>query len=207
MRIKAAALAIAIFSIPLAVSAQIVVFNDDFESGLGQWTGKNLGAHSGAIVLDPFDPTNHVVTFLQPTSSGDIFSAEISVANGLLVALHFDYLCVALEDSEPGNHGGFVGYADDTVPFQGLGIWLVGTDPTSGADPILIDDGSWHTYAVTFDPYGEVIPLAGDVIRILLQDFKFPAGDVFFDNIRVELLGAVVVEESTWGRVKALYKP
>jgi len=132
--------------VPSSGEAQGVVFRDDFESGtLDQWTGKYFGPHSGIVVTDPLDGENLVVTFLQPTAGGDIFSDEFPVADGFLVTLSFDYLGLEVDGSEPGNFGGFIGYADDTIPSFGLGRWLAGTDGTSGADPILIDDGAWHS--------------------------------------------------------------
>jgi hypothetical protein len=198
------AAAILVVLIPLTVSAQ-VVFSDDFEGGLGQWSGKNLGGHSGVIVVDPHNPENHVVTFMQTTDRGDIFSQEIHVTNGEMLVLHFDYLGLPVVNSIPGSYGGFVGYADDTDPETQRGCWLAATDPISEADPILIDDGTWHSYTVIFDPYDIFTPVGG-VIRIKVQDHIDPTGDVFFDNFLVERLGPVATKESTWGRVKALYR-
>jgi len=61
-----------LFGAPLSAAT---VFYDDFESGsLSQWTGRNGGAHHGDIVVDSMDPANHVLTFNQLNSGGDIFS-------------------------------------------------------------------------------------------------------------------------------------
>jgi len=147
-----------------------------------------------------------VVTFLQPTAGGDIFSDEFPVADGFLVTLSFDYLGLEVDGSEPGNFGGFIGYADDTIPSFGLGRWLAGTDGTSGADPILIDDGAWHSYRISFDPYDETPPPANNVLRIIVEDFHAPPGDVFFDNIVVRTEQTVEVHPTSWGRIKASYR-
>ena len=71
---------------------------------LDQWTGKYFGPHSGIVVTDPLDGENLVVTFLQPTAGGDIFSDEFPVADGFLVTLSFDYLGLEVDGSEPGRN-------------------------------------------------------------------------------------------------------
>lgn len=194
----------AIMGVPQSTVSQVVLFSEDFQGTLAQWTGKSNGAHSGVIVADPLDPSNRVVTFSEATAFGDIFSVEFPVSNGELLTLSFDYLGLPVAGTIPGSHGGFVGYADETaVPI--VGRWLVGTDPISGADPILVDDGVWHTYTVTFDPYAFFTP-SDDRILLIVEDHISPVFDVFFDNFRVETNGVVSTEESTWGVIKGHFR-
>ena len=54
----------------------VPVITDDFESGLGGWTGKGGGAHDGIIVADPFNASNNVLTFTSLESAGEIFTVD-----------------------------------------------------------------------------------------------------------------------------------
>ena len=52
----------------------------------------------------------------------------------------------------------------------------------------LIEDGSWHSYSVTFAPSTLCVPTEG-TIRITIEDGEGPlsvAGDAYFDNIQLK---------------------
>lgn len=199
---------VAILLWPCAINAQTALFSEDFESDLSQWTGQDGGAYSAEIVVDPLDPSNHVVTFRERATYGDIFGTEFPVIQGMMYVMYLDYLGVpGGEGSDPDNLGGFAGYAEDTAtPIWGY--WLAGTFQFPDyPDVQLIDDGTWHSYAIVFNPYAVITP-ANNTIRVMLEDWDGGIGipgDAFFDNIRVELTGPVPVETATWGRIKAMY--
>src|SRR2546427_9051552 len=68
------------------------IFFDDFESGLGQWTGKSGGAHHGVTVADPLASGHgNVLAFTALNQAGDIFSTALLSGSGPLM-LSFDYL-------------------------------------------------------------------------------------------------------------------
>ncbi len=154
------------------------LFSENFEGDLSEWTGKNAGAHHGAIVVDPLDSSNSVLNFTQLNSGGDIFTslrAFASLTNEYI--LYFDYLGLAETGSIPGDLGGFVGYSK---AYPDTHVWLAGTQDTySGLDTYLIDDGNWHSYAIYFTE-------ASFPIHLMLEDFSGSlgiAGDAYFDSI------------------------
>ncbi len=85
------------------------LFEEDFETGLDGWIGKEGGPHSGILVVDPLRPSNTVLTFTETTTYGDIFGEFITPPSGVLT-LAFDYLGLEQEGSIPGDLGGFIGY-------------------------------------------------------------------------------------------------
>ena len=173
-------------------------FHEDFEDDLSQWVGKGEGAHNGVIVEDPLRPGNHVLTFTALNAGGDVFGSEVMVTPGQTYILMFDYLGLPDRGGQPGNLGGFVGFAEDT---PGQHRWPAGTALCCGGeDDPLIDDGEWHTYSIVIDPF-EPGPFysglpSGNTIRVMLEDFSGSggvAGDVFFDNIWLDIHAAVCV--------------
>ena len=173
-------------------------FHEDFEDDLSQWVGKGEGAHNGVIVEDPLRPGNHVLTFTALNAGGDVFGSEVMVTPGQTYILMFDYLGLPDRGGQPGNLGGFVGFAEDT---PGQHRWPAGTVLCCGGeDDPLIDDGEWHTYSIVIDPF-EPGPFysglpSGNTIRVMLEDFSGSggvAGDVFFDNIWLDIHAAVCV--------------
>lgn len=157
------------------------LFSDDFESGLSLWTGKYDGAHNGAIVVDPLDSENNVLTFGATNSGGDIFTvASFDLTPGQLYAVSFDYL--GQVNQIPGGSGGFAGLSAD---YPGSHLWYYGTNTTSGANPILVDDGQWHHYTYEF-----VAPLSiGSSVHLMFEDYNFGgrgvAEDAYFDNVSI----------------------
>jgi hypothetical protein len=166
----------------LAGNAQAtLLFSDDFESGLGQWTGTAMGSHNGILVADPYDGGNQVLAFSAQKGWGDIFSLDtFSSSTGYV--LSFDYLgsCAA------SDCGGYVGYSRD---FPGDHTWLYGTRTTSGAADVLQDNAGWQSYAFEF--------FAEGAIRLMLEDFVGIGGDAYFDNISLSAITLQALQPAT----------
>ncbi len=160
------------------------IFSEDFESGLSQWTGRQMGHHA-QIVDDPLNPGNKVVNFTETVAAGDIFSVPIPVVEGEEYQLRFDYLGLPQEGSQPGNLGGFIGVSDGAFRAE---IWLYGPaqNPATHLHD-LVEDGHWHSYSVTFTP-SAMFQLAEGTVYLLLEDgegdLSVP-GDAYFDNIEI----------------------
>ena len=171
---------ITIAAIASASSADIL-FSDDFENGLGQWTGKNGGPHNGVLVVDPFGSQNTVLSFNGLESGGDMFLANtLRIDPNETYRLSFDYLGLAQEGSRPDDTGGYVGFSVGTPD---LHTWHWATGAASNASDVLIDDGQWHSY--NFEFTGADLGI-GHTVRLMLEDFSGSAGvygDAYFDNI------------------------
>lgn len=162
------------------------VFVDDFEGDLSLWTGKDGGAHHGIIVADPLNAGNDVLSFTAMNSAGDIFTvAGFDLVAGQAYTVSFDYL--GLPNQIPGGSGGFAGLSQG---YPGSHFWYYGTNTTSGAAPILVDDGQWHTYTYEFTAPTKV----GSSIHLMFEDFRYSsasiAGDAFFDNVQITTVPA-----------------
>jgi len=180
----------------LATSARADLFLDDFETDLSAWVGKDGGAHHGTIVTDPLDPTNNVLTFTQTNWGGDIFATKdgFMLTSGQQYTISFKYLGDPTQGGTPGDLGGYAGIS---AGLPGNHLWYYGTSNVSGAAPVLIDDGQWHSYSYTF-----TAPLSiGNPIHLMFEDFYHPnyalanvAGDVYFDDVSlVPVPGAVLL--------------
>lgn len=157
------------------------IFTENFEGNLSLWTGKSGGAHHGLITTDPLNSGNNVLTFTATNSGGDIFTtAAFNLVAGQQYSVSFDYL--GLPGQIPGGSGGFAGLAQD---YPGTHLWYYGTNTTSGASPILVDDGQWHSYTYDFI----ASPQTGNSIHLMFEDYRYPgtnvAGDAFFDNVQI----------------------
>jgi len=174
-------LSIAASAVVINAAGADVHFQDNFESGLGQWTGKNSGAHHGVLVIDPFDQQNTVLSFNRLISAGDLFSSDtLTLDANESYILSFDYLGLATERTRQGDTGGYVGFSVDT---PGHHSWQWATGTVSGAQDVLIDDGSWHSYEFEFTAADLGI---GNSVHLMLEDFRGSrgvAGDAYFDNI------------------------
>jgi hypothetical protein len=153
-----------------------VVFSDDFEGDLSQWTGRGGGVHHGAIVTDPgTTETDHAMNFTQMNSGGDIFTSATAFTAGTYW-LSFDYFGnTTLFNNQNDNTGGYVGISG---AFPGSHTWLYATGTASGAEDVLIDDDSWHSYTFSFT--------SSYNFHLMLEDFSGSgggAGDAYFDNI------------------------
>jgi len=160
-----------------------VIFQDNFESGLGQWTGKNNRAHHGKLVIDPFNNENTVLTFSKKISAGDMFANQILTLDpDETYNISFDYLGLAKNHTRPGDTGGYVGFSVGT-PSRHSWQWATGS--VSGAKDVLIDDGQWHSYNFEFTAADLAI---GNSVRLMLEDFsgsRGTHGDAYFDNFTV----------------------
>ena len=85
---------LALISFIAPVSAEVVLFQDNFENGLGKWTGSSGGSTSGVIVQDPLGTSRgKALTFTSFSYTGDIFTAsKISTAGYGAIHVSFDYL-------------------------------------------------------------------------------------------------------------------
>lgn len=160
------------------------LFIEDFESDLSLWTGKNNGVHNGVIVADPLNAGNHVLSFSATASGGDIFTiAAFDLVAGQQYTVSFDYL--GLPSQIPGGAGGFAGLSQ---AYPGTHLWYYGTNSTSGAAPILVDDGQWHTYTYDFIAPSSI----GGSIHLMFEDYGYSAasvaGDALFDNVQISTI-------------------
>jgi hypothetical protein len=166
-------------------------FYEDFESDLSAWTGKSGGVHHGVITTDPLNGGNQVLTFTEPSGFGDLFTQDaFDLPPGSTYRLSFDYL--GLVNQEPGGSGGFAGLS---AGLPGEHLWYYGTNTTSGAASVLVDDGHWHHYAYDFTAPTAV----GNSVHLMFEDFYSglggAAGDAYFDNIafQIPLPGAILL--------------
>jgi hypothetical protein len=164
-----------------------VLFSEDFENGLGQWTGRAGGGFSGRTVADPLGSgRGQVLTFSNLANGGDIFSrATFSTSNALV--LSFDYLGFAGTGSQTNDLGGFLGICLSYNPQEDRvdHVWVAGTSLhyayTLPVD--LVDDGVWHRYSMP------LVGLTNGVFHLMIEDWTGSGGipgDAFFDNILVE---------------------
>ena len=182
-------------------------FFDDFETGLSQWTGKWGGPHTGTIVDDPIRPGNKVLSFTATNSGGDIFGTDVTVLPGDTHILSFEYLGLPGMGGVPDNLGGTIGIAEDTPERH---RWLAGTSTLPGScieDDPLVDDGQWRSYSIVFDVFVSApgqchffttVPPSNDTIRLMVEDYLDIAGDVFFDNVRLERMAAPPPSGTVW---------
>ena len=166
-----------------------LLFTDNFEGGLSGWTGKFGGNHSGAIVVDPLKPSNHVLHFNQVASGGDIFTIEAFSSHYYnLFRLDFDYLGMPTQTAASGDLGGFIGYTTAVIlgtgtEAQGTNVWLAGTqDNYPFPRWELPDSGQWVHVQMFFQ--------SATPIHLMLEDFLKPyglaaAGDAYFDNVEL----------------------
>jgi hypothetical protein len=159
-------------------------FNDFSDTSLSQWVGKNGGKHSGQVVSDPLNSANKVLRFKKNVGAGDLFSDPIKVNPAKEYGIYFDYLGSPASTARNGN-GGAIGIATGT---PGSHRWLAGTSTSGGIEKdILEDDGRWHSYRVKFKPIIQGSSVSS--FRIMLEEFQKPAGDAYFDNIKVVSVG------------------
>lgn len=183
----------------LGATVSADLFYEDFQGDLSAWVGQSGDptAHHGIIVPDPVNPGsgNRVLTFTQTNWGGDIFAtaAGFAVTPGQQYTISFKYLGDPSQGGTPGNLGGYAGIS---AGFPGNHIWYYGTSNVSGAAPVLIDDGQWHSYSYTFTASAGMNP-----VHLMFEDFYLQgyglanvAGDVYFDDIRlVPIPGAVLL--------------
>ncbi len=170
-----------------------VVFSEDFESGLGNWTGKSGGAHHGALVADPLGGGNTVLAFTAMNAAGDLFSLNpIEFDAGTSYVLSFDYL--GRTDQGRNASVGTNGYVGLSRGLPGEHVWLYSTQTTSGASGVLVDDNTWHSYEFALDIPDSWADADGKTLaHLMLEDFYGGggvAGDAYFDNISIRSVPA-----------------
>lgn len=171
-----------------------LLFFEDFESDLSRWTNKQGESNSGIIVEDPLED-DRALSFTKLNAGGDIFSLDKFESPSGKYRLTFDYLGIENPGSLKDDLGGFAGYTYTTVPDDignTPGRWLAGTQENYPENPDvvdsplaihLLDTGSWGKASIEFDE--------NQPIHVVLEDYSLSggvAGDVFFDNIRLEAL-------------------
>jgi hypothetical protein len=191
-KVRSTVLAAAALMLSGSLASATTLFFDDFEAGLGQWTGKSGGPHHGVVVADPLNPSNDVLTFTALNSGGDIYSTATPLGAAGDYVLSFDYLGLEQPGSVPGDLGGFVGFSEGLPDNHG---WYAGTqDSYPGLTTLLADDGAWHHYTVILhNP-------TNDPLHVMLEDFEGSfgvPGDAYFDNIRFEDSTPAVPEPAT----------
>lgn len=173
--------AFGLFAVSSLFGVTVPSFSDDFESGLSKWTGKSGGAHHGVIVADPLDASNNVLSFTSINSAGDIFSID-TVAAATSYVLSFDYMGAAGSPSGSG----FMGLSTTTNPTSSANHnWLAGVS-YPGLVFNLIDDGTWRTYQAVI-----ASPFPGSAVHLMIEDFRTPAMNAYFDNFSLRDASAV----------------
>ena len=185
-------LAVLLMAVTHPVRANIILFQDNFESGnLNKWTGKDGAPSNGLIVSDPLNPANHVLTFTAVNSYGDTYSAmPLDVSRPRPYILSFDFLGVPDPNDPARQNGGFIGIAEAPTS-DAEQFWIAGTYPGAITVPspvatVLVPDGVWHHYDIDFTSVVVSNNLAQTLVMV--EDwFNFGSvpGDAFFDNIRV----------------------
>ena len=161
-----------------AQAAPMNAFSDNFEGTLSAWTDRNPGASpDSAIFADPLRPGNHVLGFNRTQAAGSIYTTDLVTTSGQFT-VSFEYLGLPNLGGVPGDLGGFFGIS---LGFPGDHFWVAGTLDSYGTPVVLIDDGTWHSYNLTFSS-----PI-GQQVHLMFEDFSGSgnvAGDAFFDNIQ-----------------------
>jgi hypothetical protein len=171
----------------IAPANAAVLFSDDFQTNLSQWTTN----HSGAIVAAPVGGGN-ALHFNNLDSGGDIFSTLIAFSGVGTYHLKFDYLGTC----QTGGCGGYIGLhpggSTTTAPSTG-DAWLATDTPAAYATPFTFSsNGSWKTVEFNF-----AVTSPG-AFGLKLEDFVGSggvAGDAYFRNLE---LTSPVPEPSTW---------
>jgi hypothetical protein len=156
-----------------------VLFSEDFEAGLGKWTGVAGGPQTATIVPDPLaSGRGNVLTCTKLGGPGEVWTRE-SVSNADGIEISFDYLGLPKAGSVAGDLGGFLGILKEDK----WGAWFAATRPSySGVCIQLVDDGAWHRVTHIFRGGSSYS------FRLIIEDWDGSGGvpgDVFFDNIQV----------------------
>lgn len=192
-----------IFSRPLAVvtvgafaslTSADILFQDSFESGLGQWNGNWGGSKNGLLIADPFDSSNTVLSFTDTEIFGDTYTPTLNLTLDTTYQVSFDYLGLHLSDHSYSSSGAYNSNTGGSVGFASSGFrgksWHWGTDDHYGHSEVLVEDGQWHSYSFDFT----AADLGGETsVRLFLQDLTAagPIGDAFFDNISIRTAPSV----------------
>ncbi|MBI5330866.1 MAG: PEP-CTERM sorting domain-containing protein [Betaproteobacteria bacterium] len=176
MKPQTIVLALALSAAGSAQAGIVSAFSENFEGTLAAWTDRNPSNPEAAIVIDPLRAGNHVLSFNRLGSAGSIYTTDLITSSGNFT-VSFEYLGRLGQGGAPNDLGGFFGISQG---LPGTHYWVAGTG--SYPAPIdLIDDGTWHSYTLTF-----ASPV-GSLVHLMYEDYAGSggvAGDVYFDNIR-----------------------
>ncbi|MBI5773956.1 MAG: hypothetical protein HZA89_09480, partial [Verrucomicrobia bacterium] len=163
-----------------AILPRPVLFAEDFESGLGRWTGKNGGTNQAVVVNDPLGTRGKVLTFTGTNDGGDLFTTNV-FSTFYSIEISFDYLGLSQVGSVADDFGGMVGVSPGLD--AGGETWIAATSDAFPGAFQLLDDGQWHRVTVNLE--GTNV----GAFHLKLQDWLGSggvAGDALFDNIVVQ---------------------
>jgi hypothetical protein len=191
--ISSVASVVVLFATAVGTHAQVTLLAEDFEGGnLNQWIGRSGGSDHGLIVTDPLNPTNHVLTFTDVNSGGDMFGNVPGPVNPTVqhLVLSFDFLALPIGGVVPAEYGGFAGINPDTIapsPFWLAGTFLPEVNVPPPVQTLLATDGQWHHYSIDFTSVAAANNLT--TFYVVLEDWsgfgRSIPGDVYFDNVKV----------------------
>lgn len=168
-----------------ATSITVASLHENFEGLLTtQWADKNGVDTFAKIVVDPLNASNHVLTFSQVDGAGTLFSINTIETTSGSFTVSFDYLGQKGTDA---SSGGFFGIALYGAGGGGTHEWMAGTDIVAYPGRVLlIDDGTWHHYEVTFTnaQYNNIYFTTP--VYLMFEDYGgvgSTAYNAFFDNI------------------------
>jgi hypothetical protein len=173
--------AAAILCVPALASPTSL--SDNFEGGsLSSALWSVIG--NAQIVVDPTNPSNHVLSFSALGFGGDLFSVPLDLSASP-ITLSFDYLAFQSSPTVGTDTGGFV-IVD--LPNSFLGFSLLGTSNLGAPklpDLLGLTPGVWHHISISFDPS---LVQAGDGSKFAFEQWGSSpnaAGNAFFDNIEI----------------------
>lgn len=147
---------------PLAASAQIIIFQENFESTTGTslpsgWVvlSDKFGISTDNPLVNGIDTSNRVLAFSSPTTNEDTFSTVIDLSpyKGIpgQILLSFDFLSTATTD-----HAGLIGISQANADVPPGTRWVGGSPATiPGASPLYTfsGTGSWESISLDVTDY------------------------------------------------------
>lgn len=160
----------------------MILFQENFQTTLSQWTGKGGITHHGLVVLDPLGSNDKVLVFTDTSNCTDLISPVIQNPRTNYL-LSFDYLGKPLDNTITENLGCSIGIGDLNCTTKIYAAAISRSLEFGANNPgyvVLADDSSWHHYTIPFS-------FTGAELRLTLQDWAGPmparAGDCYFKNI------------------------
>jgi hypothetical protein len=160
----------------------MILFQENFQTTLSQWTSKGGITHHGLVVPDPLGSNDKVLVFIDISNCTDLISPAIQNP-GTNYMLSFDYLGKPLDNTITENLGCSIGIGDlnSTTKIYAAAISHGLEFGANNSEYIVLaDDSSWHHYTIPFS-------FTGAELRLTLQDWGGPmparAGDCYFKNI------------------------
>jgi hypothetical protein len=216
--------------IPGLAAAQQVLFTDDFEDGFDPaWVQPNGGwvcedGHMRNTTTCGFQSCIPDIWAGGPQFTDYLLSFDLSLASGNLYVYVMADVTAEHEQGQTGAYavdagigdGNCGGYINDILPWPNFRRMDTRADQAFCFDPARV-------YRVKFgrisgdivykswpkdeaEPSGWMLQAADDIHHSGYWGFGFWNGLGWIDNVLVEALGAVPVEPSSWGGVKAQYR-